>query len=57
LIVERAFIDGELDERLRAAMGSRLVVQLTLDDTVVSPACGGSQSLRSARAARARNGR
>ena len=34
LIIERTFIDAELEERLQAAqaLGSRLVVHLTLDD-------------------------
>jgi DNA-binding MarR family transcriptional regulator len=34
LIIERTLVDPELEERLRAApaLGSRLVVQLTLDD-------------------------
>lgn len=34
LIIERTFIDAEMEERLRAAppFGSRLTVQLTLDD-------------------------
>jgi hypothetical protein len=34
LIIERTFIDAEMEQRLRAAaaLGSRLVVQLTLDD-------------------------
>jgi repressor LexA len=34
LIIERTFIDAEMEERLRAAppFGSRLIVQLTLDD-------------------------
>jgi repressor LexA len=34
LIIERTFIDAEMKERLRAAppYGSRLIVQLTLDD-------------------------
>jgi len=34
LIIERTFIDAEMEERLRAAprLGSRLIVQLTLDD-------------------------
>src|SRR5439155_20715747 len=34
LIIERTFIDAEMEERLRVAppFGSRLIVQLTLDD-------------------------
>ena len=40
LIIERTFVDAELEDRLRAAqaLGSRLVVHLTLDVWTILPA-------------------